>query len=189
MNSYPKLMACAVDGTDPTVLALAGVLAVSLDCQGTQELPIPGLDDSQTRRLFARWFPGAETCIKLQWSATDAAGCAEPRIDEFDDLVSLLIDHADPNAGPPDEASCVAHAIAFASLGENHLWQDLHLPSRSELSAMIGRWFPRLAAKNTHDMKWKKFFYKQLCEREGLFICRAPSCGVCCDYSVCFGSE
>jgi nitrogen fixation protein NifQ len=49
--------------------------------------------------------------------------------------------------------------------------------------------FPELAAKNDKDMKWKKFLYKQLCEAEGLYLCRAPSCEVCIDYPKCFGSE
>jgi nitrogen fixation protein NifQ len=49
--------------------------------------------------------------------------------------------------------------------------------------------FPELAAKNEKDMKWKKFLYKQLCEAEGLYLCRAPSCDVCIDYSKCFGPE
>ena len=39
------------------------------------------------------------------------------------------------------------------------------------------------------DMKWKKFFYKQLCQTEGIHTCRAPSCEVCADYQACFGPE
>ncbi|MCK7499364.1 MAG: nitrogen fixation protein NifQ [Comamonadaceae bacterium] len=31
-------------------------------------------------------------------------------------------------------------------------------------------------------MKWKKFLYKQLCEREEILVCKAPSCAVCCDH-------
>jgi hypothetical protein len=38
-------------------------------------------------------------------------------------------------------------------------------------------------------MKWKKFLYKQLCEAEGLYLCRAPSCSVCVDHPLCYGSE
>jgi nitrogen fixation protein NifQ len=49
--------------------------------------------------------------------------------------------------------------------------------------------FPHLAEKNDQDMKWKKFLYKQLCEAEGLYFCRAPSCNVCIDYPKCYGSE
>lgn len=192
MDTYATLMACAADADDPTVLALAGVMSGAFERHGLDALPMPGLDADQTRRMFARWFPGAGPALGLawlSWSAPASRRREEPRDDELDDLVALLNDHADPHAGSPEEANCVAHALACASLGQNHLWQDLLLPSRRELSALIGRWFPRLAAKNTHDMKWKKFFYKQLCEREDLFICKAPSCGVCADHALCFGTE
>ncbi|WP_043116503.1 nitrogen fixation protein NifQ, partial [Pseudacidovorax intermedius] len=105
------------------------------------------------------------------------------------DIVALLLDHLSPTAGPAEDGRAVAHALACASLGDNHLWQDLFLPSRRELSALIGGWFPTLAARNTGDMKWKKFFYKQLCEREEVFVCKSPSCGVCSDHGLCFGPE
>ena len=121
------------------------------------------------------------------WSAL--AGRMQARRDEIVDLMDLLRDHADPAAGPAASSSAVAWAIACASLGDRHLWQDLRLSSRHELSALIGHWFPRLAAGNTHDMKWKKFLYKQLCLREELFICKAPSCSACTDQAVCFGPE
>ncbi|WP_454720236.1 MULTISPECIES: nitrogen fixation protein NifQ [Cupriavidus] len=187
MDYRAVLMACAADRDDPAVLALAGVLSAAFARHGTGVLPLPGLDAGRTRRLLARWFPGAE--LALAWSAPDGARAGGTRLDEYDDLVALLDAHADPAAGTAEEANHVAHALACASLGDNHLWQDLLLPSRRELSALIGHWFPRLAARNTHDMKWKKFFYKQLCEQEEIFLCKAPSCGVCSDYALCFGAE
>jgi nitrogen fixation protein NifQ len=49
--------------------------------------------------------------------------------------------------------------------------------------------FPQLAARNEHDMKWKKFLYKQLCDRKGVNTCRAPTCEYCVDYLSCFGAE
>jgi nitrogen fixation protein NifQ len=111
------------------------------------------------------------------------------RDDEVTDLVALLIEHADAEAGSAADRRAVAESLAIGCLGDNHLWQDLQLPSRRELSALINHWFPALAEKNTHDMKWKKFLYKQLCEREALFICKAPSCAVCSDRPNCFGPE
>ena len=111
------------------------------------------------------------------------------RHDEIADLMGLLRDHADPAAGATAEMEMVAWAMACASLGEQHLWQDLRLPSRRELTALIAHWFPALAARNSDNMKWKKFFYKQLCLREELLVCRAPTCGVCADYALCFGPE
>lgn len=111
------------------------------------------------------------------------------RDDEVQDLVALLLDHADSGAGPLAEATRVAETVAVACLGDNHLWQDLQLASRAELSALMRHWFPALVEKNCHDMKWKKFLYKQLCEREEIFVCKAPSCAVCADQRVCFGPE
>jgi nitrogen fixation protein NifQ len=111
------------------------------------------------------------------------------RHDEVADLRALLLDHAAERHHGSPALAAVVETVALASLGDNHLWQDLQLPSRAELSALMRHWFPALVAKNQGDMKWKKFLYKQLCEREELFICKAPSCEVCTDWPVCFGPE
>jgi nitrogen fixation protein NifQ len=92
---------------------------------------------------------------------------------------ALLLDHADPAAGSAAERCRVAQTVALACLGDNHLWQDLQFASRAELSALMRHWFPALVARNHADMKWKKFLYKQLCERAEVLICKAPSCAVC----------
>lgn len=111
------------------------------------------------------------------------------RDDEVQDLRALLLEHAVPAHRGSAECIAVAEWVAVACLGDNHLWQDLQLASRAELSALMRHWFPALVARNHADMKWKKFLYKQLCEREELFICKAPSCAVCCDQARCFGPE
>lgn len=189
MDIRTRLIRFAVDPCDPAAMALAGVLGAAFERHGLRTLPMPGLDAQATRRLLAQWFPNADAALGLDWRALEGAERKEPRSDEIEDLRALLSDHADTRAGSAEQREAVACALACASLGDNHLWQDLYLPSRRELTALIGRWFPALAARNTHDMKWKKFFYKQLCEREALFICKAPSCGVCTDYRACFGPE
>jgi len=38
-------------------------------------------------------------------------------------------------------------------------------------------------------MRWKKFFYRTLCERDGVLLCKAPNCEVCEDYALCFVPE
>ena len=83
----------------------------------------------------------------------------------------------------------MAEHLAVACLGDQHLWQDMQLASRAELSSLMRYWFPALVARNHGDMKWKKFLYRQLCEREALFICKAPSCAECSDRPLCFGPE
>lgn len=111
------------------------------------------------------------------------------REDEVQDVMALLLAHADPAAGAPAAVHEVAETIAVACLGEQHLWQDLGFASRAELSALMRHWFPALVALNAGDMKWKKFFYRQLCQRAGVLICKSPSCAACSDQPLCFGPE
>ena len=186
---WNALMGCATDVEAPEVQAVAGVLATAFDTHGTHLLPLAGLGAAATRHLIARWFPGADPVLELDWQALAHAERKEPRYDEIEDLVALLTECADPVTGMREETLWLAHALSQASLGDNHLWQDLHLPSRRELSALMSGWFPILAARNDRDMKWKKFLYKQLCDKADLSICRAPSCSVCTDYAHCYGPE
>lgn len=111
---------------------------------------------------------------------------APGRLEEREELKNLLLAHGRDDA---PRTAWLATIVASASLGENHLWQDLGLWRRDDLSALLFFAFPELARQNVNDMKWKKFFYRRMCENEGLRLCRAPSCGVCTDYERCFGTE
>lgn len=187
LTFWNTLMVCATDIEAPEVQAMAGVLATAYAAFGTEQLPLAGLGAADTRLVLARWFPGAEQALALDWRTLAHADRVEPRFDEIEDLVALLTEDADPRWR--EETLWLAHALSQASLGNDHLWQDLHLPSRRELSALMKRWFAQLAARNDRDMKWKKFLYKQLCDRAEISVCRAPSCSVCNDYALCFESE
>lgn len=110
----------------------------------------------------------------------------ELRHDEWQDLRVLLKENC---AGLHPLESAMAAIVAAGCLGGDHLWRDLGLATRAQLSELLTLFFPQLAAKNTRDMKWKKFFYKQLCEQEGGYVCRAPSCEECAAYDDCFGEE
>lgn len=83
----------------------------------------------------------------------------------------------------------MAHILVAGCMGSDHLWQDLGLWERADLSRLMMYNFHSLAASNYRDMKWKKFLYKQLCVAEGVYVCRSPSCEVCADYQECFGPE
>jgi nitrogen fixation protein NifQ len=131
----------------------------------------------------------ASSARLLQPLAAEVTARRAAREDEVEEVQSLLLSHADPAAGTTEQTVEVAQTVAVACLGDQHLWQDLQLASRAELSAMMRHWFPALVARNHQDMKWKKFLYKQLCEREELFICKAPTCAQCSDHALCFGPE
>ncbi len=83
----------------------------------------------------------------------------------------------------------IAHLLATASLGDNHLWQDLGLESRKELGRILEAFFLPLFSSNREDMRWKKYFYRKLCEEEEIFVCKAPNCKDCLDRPLCYGPE
>jgi len=183
---HETLIAHARDHEDPLIMAFAGVISGAWSKRGIGALPISGLDSASTNQLLDRCFPGAVAALRIRWDTLTGARHDFNREDETEDLVELLLEHS---SDASEEARWAAHAVATACMGENHLWQDMGLPSRKALTVLLARWFPALVAKNGNDMKWKKFFYKQLCERAEIFICKAPSCGICVDYHKCFGPE
>ena len=83
----------------------------------------------------------------------------------------------------------LAGMIARRAQRPNHLWQDLGLRNRGELSALMTRHFAPLARRNRSDMKWKKFFFRTICRDADYALCSAPSCGECCDFDACFSEE
>lgn len=186
---YGLLLDHALRPQAADTLALAGVLAQAYVEFGRGCLPLLGVDARSTQQALARCFPGVDRALGLDWQQLQGAERKEPRRAEVDDVVTLLLEHANPDAGLAEHALVIASALGGASLGQNHLWQDLLLPSRGELSALMQHWFPELVRLNHQDMRWKKFLYRQLCLREEILICRSPSCSACSDFANCFGPE
>lgn len=178
--SYDLLMRACRDESDPVTRALAGALASAAG--GIFEAPGLGLDGARLQTLLVRHFPNLDG----QFCAGQCEGCRPLRNDEFDDLVALLVEHRSHDR---EEIEWLAHAIASACMGGNHLYQDMGLPNRQALSDLLRQHFTDLFEKNASNMKWKKFFYKQLCDEAQAKICQTPSCQVCNDYWNCFGPE
>ncbi len=152
-------------------------------CAGQGVLPdYLGLEPDQFKDLKAAYFQN----LILPEQSVSGSQLDFSRMLEKEDLVNLLRQYSKPDTL---EMEWIIAMIVAGCLGSDHLWQDLGLWTRTQLSEMLHYNFPELAAKNTQDMKWKKFLYKQLCEAEGLYLCRAPSCNVCIDYPKCYGSE
>ncbi|WP_333875521.1 nitrogen fixation protein NifQ [Methylobacter sp.] len=179
---YSRLKSNMPDRLSPNHEWLACMMASW--CAGQGVLPdYMGLEREQFNDLTNHLFPGSSI---IPAHAPSGSKLDFSRMLEKDDLVNLLKQFSNPDI---IEIDWVIGVIVAGSLGSDHLWQDLGLWSRSQLSAMLLYNFPELAVKNDKDMKWKKFLYKQLCEAEGLYLCRVPSCEVCADYSKCYGSE
>ena len=136
-----------------------------------------GLGDKNYQHLVAEYFLGFDA---------PAPSRQVQKVPEWDELQKLLLDH---RAHEYQSEIWIADIVATACTGHNHLWQDLGLANRDELSRLMWVNFPELARHNTGNMKWKKFIYRRFCSSEGIYVCPAPSCGECKDYGKCFGPE
>lgn len=178
---YQGLMATAGDEDSFDRHVFACILA-----HGAAEsaYPLPqavGLSADQLRLLVQRFFPGAHWLLERVEGGPGEDALEEP------DLRRMLTDNA---TRPGDQVAIwLAAMVARRSLRANHLWQDLGLTSRNDLSELLHRHFGPLAARNSRDMKWKKFFYRQMCEDEGVLVCKSPICDTCSDAALCFGPE
>jgi len=194
LNRFERLMAVAVGGeTDRHLAHLILGPRLGLGC-----LPLDlGLQPEAFAQLVERRFPylcapELRACLapapaqaqRLEARSALREELCRLRDDEREELVALLDEYRVPDA--PAELSLI---IATGCLGGDHLWRDLGFPHRGTLSDLMRLAYPELKALNHRDMKWKRFFYKQLCERGGGYVCRAPSCDRCSAYSDCFGPE
>ena len=137
-----------------------------------------GLAPEQLRRLIEACFADADPDVV----------CAGPEavLDEEAEMVrDLLLAHCDG----AELAVGLATMIAQRAMAPNHLWEDLGLRDRGELSKLLTRHFAPLAARNSRNMRWKRFFYRSLCEAEGFVLCTTPVCTQCNDFDLCFGEE
>lgn len=177
-DTHARLMAHACGRPDDEALACM----LSSWRQGAGAMPDRlGLSVAWFGALLEHHFPGADIDFPphvpaLEWG----------RSDELAEVRNLLLWH---RAHKSVTETWVAEMVAVGCLGQDHLWQDLGLWSRLQLTELMHRNFPLLAARNDRNMKWKKFIYKQLCEAEDVTICRAPSCEACVDYAHCFAPE
>lgn len=175
---YAQLMARA--GGRPNDELFARMLVSQAAGQGALP-PGLGLTAEAFEALLTRHFPH---CGPL--ALTDRPAFDPDTMPEMGDLLALLLEH---QAGTDPSEAWMAHIVTVACMGGDHLWQDLGLWNRADLTRLMGDNFPALAAKNDRDMKWKKFLYRQICEREGVHVCPAPACQVCVDYAKCFATE
>jgi nitrogen fixation protein NifQ len=141
-----------------------------------------GLSRAALARLVDRHLPQRRGLVD---ALPADAGPGDDALEE-PDLRAFLREHA---VADTDEAAWLTAIVARRSLGANHLWQDLGLAGRGELNTLLRRHFPALVALNAADMKWKKFFYRALCLRDGILVCKSPHCEGCSDRAECFGAE
>ena len=184
--SYGWLLARAKYPEDELTIVFAGVIQAI--AQGNIHPPNPGMGLSCEKfaELLDCYFPGGSGEILDTCSGEAYAAYVSPLMSEFEDLLAILMEH---RSNDTESNEWLAYAVASGCMGRDHLYHDMGLPDRRTLSALLERYFTSLFRKNVHNMKWKKFFYKQLCDRAEIIMCPARSCQSCVDYKNCFESE
>jgi nitrogen fixation protein NifQ len=139
-----------------------------------------GLASDALGALFARHFAHEPAPLAGVGRLDDAA-----QAEFVAALRALLLAHASA-AVNADDARCLASIVAHACLRPDHLWRDLGLDGRDEVSAMLTRYFPALVARNVENLRWKKFLARELALSLGREPGPAPGCPGCEDYGFCF---
>lgn len=155
---------------------LASILALSLADRARPVWEAAGYDGAPT--ILFEMFPNATGLLVSPGRLL--------RSDDERCLLDLLV--CGTSTGSPLEM-LLAGMIARRAQQPNHLWQDLGLRNRGELSRLMFDYFGPLARRNRQDMKWKKFFFRTICRDAAYTLCAAPSCGECCDFDQCFNEE
>ncbi len=181
---YRNLMEARAIGCDAfDAHVVASILAISSGEAGAGAQPqtdAAGLSGAEFGALIAEFFPKASA-----WRLYGLTETVERSADEacLLDLIGRC------TTGRTAFEAQLSGMIARRAQRPNHLWQDLGLRDRGELSELMARHFKPLAMRNTGDMKWKKFLYRLICADASYTLCTAPSCAECDDFEQCFGEE
>jgi len=97
----------------------------------------------------------------------------------------FLIGLAAPEVDAAD-AQCLAAILAHACLRPDHLWRDLGLAGRDDVTQMLTRFFPEVVARNRDGLRWKKLLARELARATGGVPGPAPGCPGCEDFGFCF---
>lgn len=139
-----------------------------------------GLPREELASLLSHFFPRFDVS-RLEEESPSSEQAA---LDINADVLKLLLSHLPPHRSPV--SLWLAHAIAARSAQPEHLWIAMGFFERPQLTAAIQRHLPSLAKANARGMRWKRYLFKQVCEMNGGTMCKAPNCGVCSDYPLCF---
>lgn len=145
-----------------------------------------GLEEHDLAFILTLLFPGVHRSKLERFNLA----ATETPPDCHGEVLEVLYEHLPAERGGRLlVASWLASILATRATLPGHLWVAMGLTERPQLTAAIRRHLPTLAAANRENMRWKRFLYKQVCARNGGMMCKAPNCGVCSDYRLCFAEE
>lgn len=161
---------------------------IAVAAQESANLAVPlGLGQSDLDSLLVMFFPDqSRDILDNHLSST-----TQPLEKCNSEVLSILLNHV-PTGKDLNQtfvSQCLARIIAARTTLAGHLWVAMGLTERPQLTAAIRRHLPTLAKANNQNMRWKRYLYKQVCDLNGGVMCKAPNCGVCSDYHLCFTEE
>lgn len=165
------------------IRAIAGVLRRAQEGELPPFAGTLGLPQAALAAMIEQYFPALGLAEPLPKCAYAAIRSTSPTA--FHDLAELLFAHR-AAGGDKRLADCLARAIAAAGFGSRHLWQDMDLPGRDAVSALICNHFPSLYRRNLRDLKWKRFLFAELGVQQGNLEMKPPGCGRCDQFRKCF---
>lgn len=178
LAALDHLLAGARDARIPDIRLFARLIAARMDAGDLAEL---GLGHEDFAALMARHFPDA---------AIDVAPPEQPLANAppfVAELIALLLQFDHPMT-PADaaDAHCLATILAAACLRSDHLWRDLGLSGRDDVTDLLTRHYPALVARNTANLRWKAFLAQEVALAHGRLPGPAPGCPGCEDFGHCF---
>lgn len=174
----------------PDAAFFAAVLGKSL---ALGDLGRTGLSSAQLFDLLAAVFP----------DANDSGG---PVLGELRQQILRCVDNARPTPvhqafmaqtqtlldayrAPHATTPWVTRILIHACLRTDHLWRDLGLAGREDVTALLRRHYPGLPERNVRNLRWKKFLAYAARERAGLAPQAAPGCAGCEEEAMCYPAE
>lgn len=143
-----------------------------------------GLDACDLDSILLLLFPGVGRMSLVSKSYSPGTLPPQPSTD----ILTILYAHV-PSDGGFNQCLVsywLAKILATRTALPGHLWVAMGLTERAQLTSAIRRHLPTLANSNRQNMRWKRYLFKQVCDLNGGVMCKAPNCGECSDYSLCF---
>lgn len=142
-----------------------------------------GLSQTEFMRMLLVCFPEIEIMEPLTHHQYQSIVRTTPA--DFFSLKNLLLERRSPKQNI-EQTEWLARAVAAATQGSRHLWEDLGLHSRDKVSYLLQQYFEPLYRENTQNWKWKRFIYAQLGATQENPKLRPPQCMKCEEFAVCF---
>lgn len=181
---YRALMAGAAMEVPEAERHLFACLLCVAAQEGCDTAAALGLTPEDVAAILESRFPGADPALL----ARHAAPATEPPPERNEAVLGVLLSHVPQGNDGRDllASTWLARIIATRAARPGHLWIAMGLFERPELTAAIRRHLPSLAEANNGGMRWKRYLFRQVCDLSGGVMCKAPNCGECSDYALCF---